>query len=531
MPFQWSKPDLPKYFDLPNPGLRAYFLRTVEGNAEIYRPPFWHKERPTLVVQRWKDRLLRTGVADKYPSLYKFELEMKDKVGPMSYQKPLKDRLKHVEEYYTGVELPSEPISEEAVQQAADYFYADVKLNLRSQEETWKRMRKSTNSGPPFFTTRNSVVNKTVPLSVVGDKQILPYGEYELAAVLGFRGQEGGPRIIDTKNRDVWMMSLGQNVKELQYYQVDIEHIQKHNLIPAYVSNDLVDETITKAFAYKRTSDQVICTDFKGMDQHFNGHMQDAAYTITKYGLADTAESREWLRTIFPLKYNIPLICSEDLMISGPHGMGSGSGGTNDDETKSHTALQFEAGNSEHVSGRLNPYCQRYGDDGYIVAPGLEVDDVIRSYTRHGQVMNPDKQYVSTHDCVFLRRWHGMEYRVNGIMVGVYSTFRALGRLLFQERWYDPETWGPKMVILRAWSILENCKFHPCFEEFVDFCMEGDKYRLGLLIPGFLDDVASIAQEAIDHIPDFLGYTKTLQGEGASGITNWRIYQYLRSLA
>lgn len=35
-------------------------------------------------------------------------------------------------------------------------------------------------------------------------------------------------------------------------------------------------------------------------------------------------------------------------------------------------------------------------------------------------------------------------------MIGVYSTFRALGRLLGQERYYDPRKWGPELVTLRA---------------------------------------------------------------------------------
>ncbi len=120
---------------------------------------------------------------------------------------------------------------------------------------------------------------------------------------------------------------------------------------------------------------------------------------------------------------------------------------------------------------------------------------------------------------------------MNGVCVGVYSTFRALGRLRYLERYMDPDVWSPTMVALRQLSILENVKFHPLRNEFLEFCMARDKYRLGVDIPGFLDSLPELAKEAIDYMPDFLGYTKTLQGEGPSGISNWWVVQQLKSMS
>lgn len=208
--------------------------------------------------------------------------------------------------------------------------------------------------------------------------------------------------------------------------------------------------------------------------------------------------------------------------------MGSGSGGTNFDECLAHKALQFDA--CQKANTKLNPYSMAYGDDGILTAPGLSVDQVIQAYESHGMVMNPDKQYVSKHDCVVLRRWHHVDYRDSrGIMVGVYPTFRALGRLLAQERFYDPEEWGPEQVILRAWSILENCNHSPYFEDFVKFVIQGDKYRLGLDLPDFLSNIDRVVKKSIDQLPDFLGYTKTQQSD-TGGVRNWRIYRFISSL-
>jgi hypothetical protein len=291
---------------------------------------------------------------------------------------------------------------------------------------------------------------------------------------------------------------------------------------------EAVDERITRLFDTKAKNDLVVCTDFSKFDQHFNAHMQDCAKTIIKALLNTDSDSRRWLNNVFPVKYMIPLAFDYGKIRHGLHGMGSGSGGTNFDETLTHRALQYEAALRQNQRLNLNSQC--LGDDGILSYPGIAVEDVVRTYSSHGQEMNLDKQYASKHDCTYLRRWHHEDYRIDGVCVGVYATYRALGRLCEQERFYDPEVWGPKMVALRQLSIIENCKYHPLRNQFAEFCMARDKYRLGIDIPGFLDNIESIAEKSIELMPDFLGYTKSLgKSDRAYGIANWWIVRYLRS--
>nr|AIY31291.1 putative RNA-dependent RNA polymerase [Dromedary picobirnavirus] len=439
-------------------------------------------------------------------------MDMKSKVGPMSIQLPLSQRIDSIEAYYTGVEDAGEPISQEALDATVAFFSKAGGIQLRSRDKVIKNMRLCTNSGNPYFTKRRLVKH-------------LPQGPYPYVAILGWRGQEGGIHEEDVKQRVVWMMPFLLNVAELQFYQPAIAAMQRTGLIPAYVSMEAVDAEVTALFDTKNPEDDVICTDFTKFDQHFNKHLQDAAYYIENK-LMSKGQTLD--RELFDIKFNIPLICTENLMFTGLHGMGSGSGGTNFDECMGHKSMQFES--AIKAKAKLNPHSMAYGDDGILSYPGIKVDDVIRTYTSHGQEMNKTKQYVSKHDCVVLRRWHGTDYRVNGIMVGVYSTFRALGRLLAQERYYDPEKWSNKMVVLRTLSILENCKWHPLFHEFIDFVMKGDKYRLGLNIPGFYDDLTKIARTAIENFTDFLGYTKNLQNtDSYGGIEQWEVVKYVKS--
>lgn len=522
--------NLREYADLPNPGLRAYLEHVEKGNDEEYRTTFYKGKSLESILKGWEVTLRK--IQHEWPSLFEFENDLRAKVGPMSIMKPLQDRLGDIDSYYDSILLESKPIDDRAVAATIDKFSKLRGLRIRDQRRTVEVMKKSTNSGLPYFTKRKSVIHKTVPVFIENDLQDLNGNKWKMAAILGWRGQEGGPELSDVKQRVVWMFPFGVNIEELRLYQPLIESSQRFNIVPAWVGMEAVDERITQLFDTKSKHDDVICTDFSKFDQHFNADMQLGAQRILEGICNNDSTFRYWMKEVFPVKYNIPLLYSKDGIRTGYHGMGSGSGGTNADETLSHTALQYE---SAILAGKkLNPNSMCLGDDGLLTYPGIDVEDVVRTYSSHGQEMNLDKQYVSKHDCTYLRRWHHTDYRVDGVCVGVYSTYRALGRLAEQERYYDPEIWGPKMVALRQLSIIENVKYHPLREEFVNYCMKGDKYRLGLDIPGFLDDIEAIAKEATDLMPDFLGYTKSLQLEGAkhnhTGIGSWWIVNHLKSM-
>lgn len=534
--------DFGDYFKTPNPGLRAYLNHVEVGSDEIVRTPFWESISPEKVIERWSDRFTSYNVDSKMPGLEAFELEMRGKIGPLSVQQPLSNRIDSVEQYYTAIQSKSQPIDKRAI----DAFKLSVQsargISLRSQRETVRSMRLSTNSGNPYFMKRRLAIGDTLPILGFGNmgdgtyQQYLKdgYSTWSMTAVLGWRGQEGGPEKDDVKQRVVWMYPLALNIAELQWYQPAIVAWQKRNINSAYISMRAVEVKITNLFDSKG-DEYVVVTDFSKFDQHFNSDLQNAARDIVSYlGDWKTRPDKaggyylDWINEVFPIKYNIPLLCSPNLQYFGPHGMGSGSGGTNFDECCSHGAMQHEAAILNGAT--LNPFSNAYGDDGYLSFKGIDVDKVISAYTSHGQEMNPAKQSVDKHSAVYLRRYFHDSYRDSqGIMLGVYSTFRALGRLLYQERYYDPEVWSKEMVILRALSILENCANSPVFTQFVDFCVEGDKFKLGLSLPGFLDRLSAQVKKANDMIPDFLGYTKTLQNDAALGIENWKVVKYLKS--
>lgn len=524
---------------------KTYFGNVEKGQPKVWTAPFAGDKSIQEVMDDWNTVLV--SIRDTWPSLYDFEIDLSKKVGPLSVQLPLSERIEDVMHYYEDIHLSSTALNPSAIKAVVSEFSKIRGLRIRDQRSTVDRMKLSSNSGTPFWTKRRNVVYDSFPCTTMTYMGRHPdvttwlpeSGQrgYDTPAAIGWRGQEGGPNEADVKQRVVWMFPFSVNINELQVYQPLIEACQHFNLVPAWVSMDAVDKDVTDLFDTKPGDDPVVCTDFSKFDQHFNPDMQDAAETILRGILAPTKENRDWLANVFPAKYYIPLIwellkpsatCYPGVScFEGRHGMASGSGGTNADETLVHRALQYEA--AINHGAKLNTHSMCLGDDGILTYPGITVEQVIETYQSHGQEMNPSKQYVSTQDCVYLRRWHHKDYRERGICVGVYSTMRAIGRLRFLERYMDPEVWSPKMVALRQLSIIENCNHHPLREQFAQFCMKRDKYRLGIDIPGFLANIESEARKAIDYMPDFLGYTKTLQGGVAEGISEWWIVKYLKS--
>lgn len=517
-------------FKAPNPDLRNYFARVRRGNLKEYRTPFYKRKSVEQVIREWLPTLEK--VKQKWPSLWDFENDLAEKVGPMSIMKPLSQRMKDIDLYYDLILKESKPVSQSAVAATQREFNIG-RLNIRSIDDTINGMRLSTNSGSPFFTKRSDVVDSTIPCfcNIEGQDvvQILDGVKWNAAAVLGWRGQEGGPTADDVKQRVVWMFPFAVNVNELQFYQPAIELCQRFNLVPAWISNRAVDERITRLFDTKGKQDDIICTDFSKFDQHINVHLQQCARDIISSQMSQNESSQRWLNDIFPIKYMIPLAYDEGKIRYGEHGMASGSGGTNYDETMLHRALQYEA--AQAAGQQLNTNSMCLGDDGILSYPNIDVKQVVQSYSQHGLEMETTKQHVSKHDCIYLRRWHHIDYRLDGICVGVYSTCRALGRLCEQERYYKRSIWNREMVALRQLSILENCKYHPLREEFISYCMKGDSYRLGLDIPGFLANIEAKAQEAMELMPDFLGYTRTHMADDSGGISSWWIVKYLQSLS
>jgi len=500
------------------PKLRVLLGHIEHGNDIDYRTPLFDGRPREDILDEWQP-ILESKLKD-WPTLLEFENHLREKVGPMSIQKPLSERIESIEDYYDSIHLESQPIHPDAIDRALKNRWSRLSgLDLRSPMATWREMKKSTSSGNPFLLKKSEQFEEYGLGAYLDGRMVYDVGSWEPAAILGWRGQEGGMGDDDVKQRVIWMFPMTRSVQELRCFQSLIKGAQSLHINPAWEGNDAVDARITMLFDTKGKHDNVVCTDFTKFDQHFNYDMRTCARVM----LEKLGVSRDWLNTIYDPTFVIPLICSQDLIYEGEHGMPSGFGGTNAVETLSHDCLQEESAMLHKQ--KLNPNSMSLGDDGVLSYPGCNAKEIAGDYRKHGQEMNDSKQSESPDECDYLRRWYHTGFRVNGICRGVYSTYRALGKLTGQERFYDPDQWGPEMVIMRSLSILENVKWHPAKEEFLEFCVKGDKYRLGLEIPGFFDNLEKL-YESSELAQSFKSYTA---GDGA-GINSWWVVNALKDM-
>lgn len=155
---------LEDYFDLPNPNLLAQLSRNETGQSEIYSTPFFKGQSTGDILAKWDRYLRAAGIPQHYPSLYKFEEELRAKVGPMSVIRPFSTRQTDVESYYTGVEKPAKPISDSALSAVLDLFGNANHIRLKSQEQVWNDLQsKSRSAGAPTMVSKVKAINKTLP--------------------------------------------------------------------------------------------------------------------------------------------------------------------------------------------------------------------------------------------------------------------------------------------------------------------------------------------------------------------------------
>lgn len=526
-----KKPNLKQYAKMPNPGLINFLRTNRDGNIVDIRTPLFNK-RPRSEVLSELLKLIEDNKHTLTLELYEYEKLQASNVGRYSAMFPFNMRRSDVNNYFVGSRFYNiDPIiatSLNEFQRRNSQFKGSIRNS--SVVKAMNSIPHNTNSGLPDFTKRSRVLFDS--LNRVDD---MLYKGYDLkkvinrySCILGWRGQP-----VD-KQRVVWMYPLDLNIIESMYYKPLISQIQKTMTKPEFISSYEVEKRITSLFDTRENIHQiVIATDFDKFDANFNSLLQELSFKMKMYRSAP--ELINFTEDVHYTKYNIPLICTENIMFEGHHGMASGSSGTNIDETESHSVMQVCA--AVNSMSKLNPYSTTLGDDGVLTFEGISTEGVVSTYSNiFGQTVNEDKQYVSDVATRYLQRLYHVGYRDDeGTIYGVYPIVRALGRLLGQERFIDPSEWGPDMVALRSMSIIENCNRHPLFDKFVNFVITNDKYQLGIKIPGFLEKLGKMDLRGLFNKVGKTGlsYTRILENEYNPniGIRTWRVYKRLVELA
>nr|UDL14479.1 MAG: putative RNA-dependent RNA polymerase [Picobirnavirus sp.] len=372
------------------------------------------------------------------------------------------------------------------------------------------------NSGLPMFARRNipEVVAQAVSAAESSEWTLFP-------AIALFRTYNG-------KTRLVWMYPMSANLVEGSFFQplqsaimnardVDIKFschtFSFRNFFSPWEGFDAVRRVVTEAYDQSvliwPVGDEssysfgcVAASDFSSTDEHFQRWS-----TLEVFDVIKTCFQRKYwdaLKQSLMHMHSIPLVIGPDQMITGWHGVSSGSNWTNFVETvfdmiySVYTALRID-NISQLTSGSKVSLVPLYaiGDDqAYLY--GFDTDaalgDLIESNKyasediKHalsvcgedvGQIVKEEKTTANAWQVKTLQRLFIRGYsREDGQLRGVYPTIRALKSSVFPERFHAPSKWSSDMYCARQFMILENCVDHPLFKEFVEFICSGNKHLI-----------------------------------------------------
>jgi hypothetical protein len=481
--------------------LSNLLTRTTVGNKDILVSPIG-KYGPDKLLREWTNIYEEAVNSGKISNDVLIDLEdaQADKFSPRSIALPWSRRKANVDQYYVDTNIDYSSLNCET----------DAPKSLRplSYENASKWIKKSTSAGLPSMRKKGEVLDETL-------RNIDYYLDRKDPAVLYTRTQESA------KTRDVFGVPLADVLNEMRFYRPILEYQKRLPWRSALSGPDKVakhlTEIIERAISEGLT---LISIDFSAYDTTIKQGLQ---FKVGEYYKSLFQKSYfEEIDNIIQRKSTIGLVTPDGVM-TGPHGEPSGSAFTNEDDSLAQHCIAMSSNST------IDELFDIQGDDGVYAVKPESVNSLYNSFKKYGLNVNVDKSFESPNYLVYLQNLYHPDFKKDGVIGGVYPTFRALNRIVYQERWANFEDYGVKgkdYYAIRTLSILENCRNHPLFEEFVKFILSKDKYNLEVTSRGINDYVKFMTDTEGTE-----GLIVNQYGDDLAGIRNWRSFRLVRSLS
>lgn len=422
--------------------------RIEKGNNKVLITPQGRRSGPKTILQAW-DKVFNDNTNLMNNDLLELELSNRKKYGARSVAAPWSDIRQSVVDSFNiktteCSHLNSNPPSSLNI----------GKLRPISLENSAKLTKRNTQAGAPTLLKKGKVMDYTF------DNWRKLYSEF-LPMVPAIRTQEQG------KTRLVNIVSYDNIMQENRYFVPLFNLLKDEFCFSGFKGPDAVDTAMTQLIRYAVENDQLcISGDIEGFDLSVGTQLQLSAFEeISGYFQSSyTPEIMEMFN-----RFNTLPLATPDGMFVGEHGIPSGS---------NLTGIVGSLVNRQ-VSQHPPELSQFLGDDFALVA--TTSDEVFSKYESCGLTLNKTKTLIKPYSFVYLQKLHHPDYVVDGEYKGIYPTYRALLRLVYPERFSDFNDYnlnGRDYFAIRSLSILENCKYHPLFEEFVKFWMRFEKYKV-----------------------------------------------------
>ncbi len=484
-----------------NNGLKQYLSNLLLGHKFTPRSWLYENEQPDTILSNWMkhlDQLESGSSVDKL--VYQFDTSQLEKWGPQGGVAPI-DELEDV--FMEGFKLGDSPrpkaFSSREWKRAKQMCQRDIRnmrLSLRpaSYSHVLDDMRArdtlESNSGWPLFTRRSKPEVKDQAVQAAMDGQWKTY-----PAIALFRN-------YNKKTRLVWMYPMATNLVEGSFFQpLQSALIKRYSptsitrFVAPWVGFEEVRALISNS--YNVSGDYIAASDFSSTDAHFTHWCSEEVLDVIE--LAFQPQYRQELRDSVLHMHEIPLLIGPDKMVTGLHGVSSGSNWTNFIETV-----------FDWIFGRYVQQSTNYellyaiGDDMSWIATDYQdgfADQLEKLGESAGHQVKAEKTTNNRDSVKSLQRLFIRGYnRPDGYTRGVYSTIRALKSSVYPERFHSPKLWSSDMFCARQFMILENCVDHPLFEDFVTFVVKGQK------------DLIPFAQKSASALDKVTRETKFLPG-------------------
>jgi hypothetical protein len=433
----------------------------VKGREDVVRTPFLKDSSVEEVVSEFEAEVYQPGMEKLNSQLQAIESKQKEKIGPMSIQKPWAERKDDLLAGFHGSVVDPKLLDSQRTR------LSGRELRPCTLETAKGSLKRTSSAGLPFLTPKGEVLDGALDIKL---------GEY-WPCVMYTRTQEQG------KTRTVWGYPISMTLLEAQYFVPYFAKFQQHPNCCAYLGPDAVDEAMTVVIDRKAKDEVIYSEDYSGFDNSVSPSWAEAELRH----VASHFQAQSDFDTIIEY-FNTCGIVTPDGILAGPHGIPSGSMFTSIVGSSCHITAHTA------VRGTLLPHqSQVMGDDGVSVHPkGIGKEYLADVYSKYGLELNADKTFESDAEVIYLQRYYSSDYRFDGLIRGIYPVYRALNRLMHMERWTEIDTSaisGADYFAIRAIAILENCKWHPLHDTMVKWVASRDKYGLEYSHTGLMEYV------------------------------------------
>lgn len=473
-----------------------------EGSSEVILSPIANREGWPEIRDEWIEFYSSLDKSNWPEPLIDMELAQQKKLGPRSIAEPWLNGVREsIYKYFE--EWTGELICDDNVLSPFKSRGLRV-LRPLSLESAIKRIKKSTNSGLPFYAKKGEVIEKTLDDAYDAMSRFW-------AAIMFERTQEQG------RTRGVWGTALGQILREAPFFFPLLDRMRDSPWLSALLGPEAVDEAMDRLIKYAILNDlSIVTVDFSRFDTTIKGSLMDCSWDVIR-NFFQSQYSDELDDIEYEFR-NVGLLCP-DGVISGEHGIPSGSMFTNIVGSIAHAIAALS---TELVDINLS---QVLGDDGVHLVRPEYVDDFLDSFARLGMVVNKEKSVTANNYSIYLQKLFHPDINVNGQIKGVYPINRGFNRLCNLERYVTFKLdgiSGEDYFAIRDLSIMENSKYHPAFREYVLWWAKKSKYPSIPSDKGIRDYI-----ERESNLSGTEGILVNQYGDNIRGIKTWKSYQIL----